>query len=189
VSISLTLAFSFGLSVLVFQDGVLNWTSIRALTSIGDEVSWLVPIMAFTIIVGLTLDYDVFLISRILEYRLEGYEHKSSVAMGLDATGGIITAAGAIMAVAFGSLMLSTNPVLYQWSFLVTSAVLLDTFVVRSIVVPILTGIAGKYCWWPRRLPDEQVCFEEFQATPEDVAGLLRTLESSSEYEALSPLR
>lgn len=189
VSISLTLAFSFGLSVLVFQDGVLNWTSIQALTSIGDELCWLVPIMAFTIVVGLTLHYDVFLTSRILEYRLEGYEHRSSIALGLDATGGIITAAGVITAVAFGSLMFSSNPVLYQWSFLVTSAVLLDTFVVRTIVVPILTGMAGKYCWWPRRLPDEQICYEEFQSRQDDVAGLLRTLEASSEYEPLSPLR
>lgn len=190
VSISLTLAFSFGLSVLVFQDGVWNSTHFRAFTSVGDEVCWLVPIMSFSIVVGLALDYDVFLIYRILEYRLEGYEHRSSVALGLDATGGIITAAGVIMAVAFGSLMFSSNPVLYQWSFLVTSAVLLDTFVVRTIIVPILTGLAGQHCWWPRRLPDEQICFEEFRTQqPDDVAGLLRTLEASSEYEPLPPLR
>jgi uncharacterized membrane protein YdfJ with MMPL/SSD domain len=141
--------------------------------------------MAFSIIVGLALDYDVFLISRILEYRLEGYEHKTSIACGLHATGGIITAAGIIMAFAFGSLMLSSNPVLYQWSFLLTTAVLLDTFVIRTIVVPIVTGLAGRHCWWPRQLPDERICMPEYQDISEETYHLLRTLEEESEYEPL----
>jgi uncharacterized membrane protein YdfJ with MMPL/SSD domain len=109
--------------------------------------------MAFSIIVGLALDYDVFLISRILEYRQEGLDHESSIVAGLYSTGGIITAAGLIMAVAFGGLMFSSSPVLYQWSFLLTSAVLLDTFVIRTLVVPIVLGWTGKFSWWPRRLP------------------------------------
>eukprot|EP00173_Palmaria_palmata_P000113 Plantae.Rhodophyta-Palmaria_palmata.ctg10535.p1 GENE.Plantae.Rhodophyta-Palmaria_palmata.ctg10535~~Plantae.Rhodophyta-Palmaria_palmata.ctg10535.p1 ORF type:complete len:262 (+),score=11.43 Plantae.Rhodophyta-Palmaria_palmata.ctg10535:104-787(+) len=190
VSISLTLSFSFGLSVLVFQRGIFDWVHLRTLTSMGDEVCWLVPIMAFSIVVGLALDYDVFLISRILEYRIEGYEHKSSIALGLDATGGIITAAGVIMSVAFGSLMCSSNPVLYQWSFLLTTAVLLDTFVIRTIVVPILTGLAGELCWWPRQLPEERICFVEFEKPMpiEDVASRMRTLESTSQYEPLATL-
>jgi RND superfamily putative drug exporter len=185
LSICLTLAFTFGLGVLVYQHGVFDWTGLRALTSIGDEVCWLVPIMAFSIIVGLTLDYDVFLISRILEYRLEGYEHKTSIACGLDATGGILTAAGIIMAFAFGSLMLSFNPVLYQWSFLLTTAVLLDTFVIRTVVVPIVTGLAGRHCWWPRQLPEGRICMEEYQDRSEETYNLLQTFEESSEYEPL----
>lgn len=185
LSIALTLTFSFGLGVLVYQKGVFDWTDLRALTSIGDEVCWLVPIMAFSIIVGLALDYDVFLISRILEYRLQGYEHKSSIAAGLNATGSIITAAGMIMSLAFGSLMLSSNPVLYQWSFLLTTAVLLDTFVIRTIVVPIVTGMAGKHCWWPRQLPQERICMPEYRDRSEDTVGLLRSLEASSEYEQI----
>jgi RND superfamily putative drug exporter len=148
-------------------------------------VCWLVPIMTFSIIVGVALDYDVFLISRILEYRLEGYEHKTSIACGLHATGGIITAAGVIMAFAFGSLMFSSNPVLYQWSFLLTTAVLLDTFVIRTVVVPIITGLAGRHCWWPRQLPEETICMVEYEDRSEETYNLLRTLEESSEYEPL----
>lgn len=185
LSICLTLAFSFGLGVLVYQHGVFDWTGLRALTSIGDEVCWLVPIMTFSIIVGVALDYDVFLISRILEYRLEGYEHKTSIACGLHATGGIITAAGVIMAFAFGSLMFSSNPVLYQWSFLLTTAVLLDTFLIRTVVVPIITGLAGRHCWWPRQLPEETICMVEYEDRSEETYNLLRTLEESSEYEPL----
>jgi predicted RND superfamily exporter protein len=153
VSIAMTLCFVFGLCVLVYQHGILNWTRVPSWTSTGDEISWLVPVMAFSIIVGLALDYDVFLISRILEYRQDGLDHESSIVAGLYSTGGIITAAGLIMAVAFGGLMFSSSPVLYQWSFLLTSAVLLDTFVIRTLVVPIVLGWTGKFSWWPRRLP------------------------------------
>ena len=92
VSISCTLTFSFGLAVLVYQDGIWNWTHIRSLIAVEGEICWLVPVMSFSIIVGLALDYDVFLVSRILEFRLDGYHHQSSIVAGLDATGGIITA-------------------------------------------------------------------------------------------------
>lgn len=170
VSISLTLAFVFGLGVLVFEKGVLNWTQISMWNSGAGEVSWLVPVMAFSIIVGLALDYDVFLVSRILEFRTEeGYGHKSSIVAGLHATGGIITAAGLIMAVAFGGLMLSSSPVLYQWSFLLTSAVLLDTFVIRTLVVPIITGWTGEWSWWPRRLPAPRTFVYGFEEGEEEV--------------------
>lgn len=208
VSIGITLSFSFGLTVMVFQENSLfnhPWKnqqnvgySSEILNSSLDEISWLVPIMGFSIIVGLALDYDVFLISRILEYRMQNYEHRTSIAYGLHSTGSIITAAGVIMAVAFGSLMLSSNPVLYQWSFLLTTAVLLDTFIVRICVVPVLTNLAGsKYCWWPRHFPTRldtvvrQPVFclpeykEKYRFGSDDVACLLRTLEETSEYEPL----
>jgi uncharacterized membrane protein YdfJ with MMPL/SSD domain len=186
VSIALTLSFSFGLAVYVYQDGIFNWMNLSSLNSIGNEVCWLVPVMAFSTVVGLTLDYDVFLVSRILEYRLDGYEHRTSIASGLHSTGGVINAAGVIMALAFGSLLLSSNPVLHQWSFIVTTAVLVDTFVVRTMVVPILTGLTGKHCWWPRRLPEGRICLTEYQEREgSDVAGLLRSLEATSEYEPL----
>jgi uncharacterized membrane protein YdfJ with MMPL/SSD domain len=120
--------------------------------------------MSFSIIVGLALDYDVFLVTRILEFRLEhGYKHESSIAAALDATGGIITAAGVIMAISFGSLLGSASPALDQWAFLLTTAVLVDTFLVRTLVVPTLTGWTGKYSWFPRRhLPVGHVRLEGF---------------------------
>ena len=68
-------------------------------------------------------------------------------------TGGIITAAGIIMAVAFGGLIFSKTIILNQTAFLLTTAVLLDTFVVRTVVVPILMGFTGRFSWWPRKLP------------------------------------
>ena len=164
VSISFTLAFVFGLAILVFQDGIFGWTGVPIFKAATGEVCWLVPVMAFSIMVGLALDYDVFLVSRILEFRTEqGYGHKSSIVAGLHATGGIITAAGLIMAVAFGGLMLSSSPVLYQWSFLISTAVLLDTFVIRTLIVPIVMGWTGSWSWWPRRLPMVRVVLPGFE--------------------------
>jgi predicted RND superfamily exporter protein len=167
VSISCTLSVSFGLAVLVYQDGILSQTHMRSLMAFEPELCWLVPIMSFSIIVGLALDYDVFLVTRILEFRLQhGYRHESSIAAALDATGGIITAAGIIMAISFGSLLGSSSPALNQWSFLLTTAVLVDTFVVRTIVVPTLTGWTGKYSWFPRtNLPVGHVRLEGFDSS------------------------
>eukprot|EP00978_Attheya_sp_CCMP212_P002108 scaffold4347_cov55-Attheya_sp.AAC.1 len=175
LSISLTVAYVFGLSVLVFQKGILNWTGVHSWETADDaELSWLAPIMSFSIIVGLGLDYDVFLISRVLEFRLAGYGHKSSILFGLNATGGIITAAGIIMAVAFGGLMLTSSPALCQWAFILTSAVLLDTFVIRTLVVPILMGYTGEYSWWPRQLPNDHERFAYEALSPQPTEALLQ---------------
>jgi len=153
LSISYTLLLVFGLATWTYQDGLLDWTGLRFLHSSG-EVSWLPPVMTFSIIVGLGLDYDVFLISRVLEYRETGFTDNASVLKGLYKTGGIITAAGIIMAVAFGGLMTSRLIILNQAAFLLIVAVLLDTFVVRTLVVPILMGLTAPYSWWPRLLPE-----------------------------------
>jgi len=111
--------------------------------------------MAFSIIVGLGLDYDVFLISRVLEFRLHGYTNKASIVKGLYKTGHIITAAGIIMAVAFSGLLLSSEIILNQVAFFLVVAVLLDTFVIRTILVPVLLGLSGKHAWWPHpNVPD-----------------------------------
>jgi predicted RND superfamily exporter protein len=186
VSIFFTITFSYGLAVLVFQDGMIqDWTThLRTLAAIAEgtkkgsttsysssataELCWLVPIMSFSIIVGLALDYDVFLVSRIYEFRFHhSYQHASSIVAGLDATGGIITAAGIIMALSFGSLLTSASPALQQWSFLLTTAVFLDTFVVRSVVVPILAGWTGpEYGWYPQTVTRGSVRWEGFDTEP-----------------------
>ena len=143
------------MTVMMYQDGILGSWHLRSLTAVDQELSWLVPVMSFSIMVGLALDYDIFLITRVSEFRfLKGYSHESSIAAGLDATGTVITSAGLIMAVSFGSLLASQSPALDQWAFVVTFSVLLDTFVVRTILVPaLMTWTGEKYSWYPRRLP------------------------------------
>lgn len=99
LTIICTLAFCYGLAVLTYQYGFLSWLSYHAFGNYG-AISWLPPVMSFTIIVGLALDYDVFLISRVLEYRELGYSPDGSILKGIYKTGYVITDAGIIMTVA-----------------------------------------------------------------------------------------
>uniref|UniRef100_A0A7S2K5X9 Membrane transport protein MMPL domain-containing protein n=2 Tax=Leptocylindrus danicus TaxID=163516 RepID=A0A7S2K5X9_9STRA len=159
-TIGLTLMFVYGLAVLVYQYGWLEWLNWSSVKNTG-EIAWLPPIMSFSIIVGLGLDYDIFLASRVLELRLEGYDEQSSILKGLYKTGGIITAAGTIMAIAFGGLLLGGEVLLNQLAFYIFIAVLMDTFVVRTIMVPILMGLSHQYTWWPQKLPPETKSWDQ----------------------------
>ena len=153
LSIGATLCFVYGLAVLVYQYGALDWMHLRCVSNVG-AISFLPPIMAFTVVVGLGLDYDVFLSTRILEYRSLGYTHTSSILLGLEKTGYIITAAGIIMCVAFGGLLFSDSLVLNQFSFFLVASVMLDTFVVRTVLVPVVLELCGDHWgWWPRVFP------------------------------------
>jgi len=154
-SIACTLATSAGLTVLVYQYGILNWTGVRALSSADQhpEVFFLVPLLAVCTIFGLGLDYDIFLLTRVLEYRMDGYTENSSIVMGLTETGTIISAAGIIMAAAFGGLLASQSFFFNQFAFVLIVAVMVDTFVVRTIIVPIVLSLTTKFSWWPREMP------------------------------------
>ena len=90
---------------------------------------------------------------RVIEFRVEGYSDSISLARGVYRTGRIITAAGIIMAIAFGALLFSDTPALNQLAFFLSFAVLFDTFVIRSVVVPAMMGLLGSWNWWPRKLP------------------------------------
>jgi len=152
LTLALTLAFVYGLLVLVYQKGAFGFLGLRCFEN-SHAVSWLPPVMSFSIIVGLGLDYDVFLISRVHEFRLEGNTDHAAAVKGICATGYIITAAGLIMAVAFGGLLTSDELLLNQTAFLLVFAVLLDTFVVRTLCVPALLGITDTLSWWPSKMP------------------------------------
>eukprot|EP00471_Norrisiella_sphaerica_P012042 CAMPEP_0184504814 /NCGR_PEP_ID=MMETSP0113_2-20130426/52661_1 /TAXON_ID=91329 /ORGANISM="Norrisiella sphaerica, Strain BC52" /LENGTH=786 /DNA_ID=CAMNT_0026894473 /DNA_START=654 /DNA_END=3014 /DNA_ORIENTATION=+ len=146
------LSFIFGLAVMIYQDGVLNglsWDAIRGT----DGMYWLAPIITFPICTGLALDYDIFLMCRVAEYRMEGYTNRASILKAVHETGGIITAAGIIMAIAFGGMLFSTTDTLNQIAWILFSSVLFDTFVVRTILVPAVLTIAAAVNWWPRKVP------------------------------------
>ena len=117
--------------------GVLSIMAKRDLFGAGEnnEISWMTPILSINMIVGLAIDYDVFLTSSILEARIAGHSHNDSIISGVCNTGNIITAAGCIMGVSFGGLILSESRLVQEWSLVLTVAVLIDTFVIRSCVV------------------------------------------------------
>ncbi|MHA1202310.1 MAG: MMPL family transporter [Candidatus Heimdallarchaeaceae archaeon] len=151
-TIGITLSFIYGLGVLVFETSFLN----NVFSPLQDVHAfyWLVPIMAFSILIGLGLDYDIFLLSRISEYRDKGYTEKASIHKGLYKTGNIISFAGIIMAIAFSGLLLSKEMVLNQFGFMLCIAVLVDTFIVRTILVPAIMSVAEKWNWWPSKKPE-----------------------------------
>ncbi len=152
LTIGLTLSWIYGLSVLVFET-----TAFHGISPALREVSalyWITPIMAFSILIGLGLDYDIFLLSRISEFRNKGFTEKASIHKGLFKTGNIITAAGIIMAIAFSGLLLAREMVLIQFGFLLCIAVIIDTFVIRTVLVPAIMSIAEKWNWWPSKKPE-----------------------------------
>ena len=114
------------------KGGALEFLGFYGLRSTGG-LCWIPPVLCFCMLVGLGLDYHVFLLSRVVEFRLAGFGDREAVLLGLAKTGTIITAAGMIMALAFLGTLFAHEPLLAQLSFFVIVAVLVDTFIVRSV--------------------------------------------------------
>lgn len=147
-----TLGATFGAAVVVYQTpllhGVMPWLKDHY------GVTYASVPMCTCIAVALGLDYDIFLVSRIVEFRKAGYTDSESIVRGVVMTGDIISGAGLIMALAFLGLGFSSKVHLQQFSMLLVTSVLLDTFVVRTVLVPALMLSAGEHNWWPRQMPE-----------------------------------
>lgn len=109
------------------------------------------PVLCFSLAAGLGLDYDIFVLSRVYELRSSGYSELQALLLGATSTFRIVSSAGVIMALALGALLFSSIPSLAQISCYLTIAVVVDTFLVRSIVLPCLMWCLGKYNWWPSK--------------------------------------
>ncbi|MGH9037335.1 MAG: MMPL family transporter, partial [Acidimicrobiia bacterium] len=146
----LSLTATFGIIVWVFQDGHLS--GLLGFTPTGSlELNSLV--LLFCIAFGLSMDYEVFLLSRIMEEHNGGAGNDEAVARGLDHTGRVVTAAAFLMAIVFAALLSSGLTFLKQYGLGLTIAVLLDAFVIRATLVPAVMKLAGNANWWaPRRL-------------------------------------
>ena len=110
-----------------------------------------VPLYGFVFLVALGIDYNIFLMTRVREESLK-HGTREGVLRGLTVTGGVITSAGVVLAATFAAL--SVIPILFlvQLAFIVAFGVLLDTFIVRSLLVPALTYDIGRAVWWPSKL-------------------------------------
>lgn len=163
-TICLTLIFVFGLAVRIYQDGILDFLGRATITSKFHSQFWLMPVVSFSFVVGICLDYEIFLFSRATELRAEGMDPLSATRQALVDTGGIITAAGIIMAIAFGGLLFSDLLALCALSSLLVSAVLFDTFVMRILLTPASMSLLGRYNWWPSSLSVDEGCCQNQQA-------------------------
>jgi RND superfamily putative drug exporter len=116
----------------------------------GATAAWL-PIIMFAILFGLSMDYEVFLLSRIRERYLVHGDNTRAVAEGIGITGGIITGAALIMVAVFGAFALSSIVFLTALGFSMALAVFIDATIVRGILVPAFMRIMGTINWWAPR--------------------------------------
>ncbi len=144
----LSVGAAYGALTLVFQHG---WgADVVGLTKVESIESW-VPLLMFCVLFGLSMDYQVFLLSRIRERWYETRESRESVVFGVQSTAGIITGAALIMVAVFMGMGSGRMVVLQELGFGLAIAVLLDAFVVRVIVAPAMISLIGDRYWWMPR--------------------------------------
>ncbi len=142
-----SVAAALGALVLVFQDGHgIGLLGVRQATV---SVFPIVPIVAFAIVFGLSMDYEVFLVARVLEARRSGMSEADAIPEGLARTAGLITSAAAIMIVVFAAFTFGGFLVVKMLGFTLAVAVLIDATLVRIVIGPALLRIAGDWNWWP----------------------------------------
>ncbi len=147
----LSVAAAIGALVLVFQDGYgSRFLGVHEATG---SIFPLVPIVAFAIVFGLSMDYEVFLVARVLEARRSGMVETEAIPDGMARTAGLITSAAAIMIVVFAAFMFGSLLVVKMLGFALAVAVLIDATLVRIVIGPALLRIAGDWNWWPGGLP------------------------------------
>ena len=136
LSIGMSISWSFAATFLIFQ----NW--------LGVPILFLIPLILFIMLMGLGMDYNIFILTRIREEVHNGKSDEEAIIEAVDWTGGIITALAIIMAGAIGVLMLSSAKMLAEFGFAISFAILLDAMFVRTYIVPATMKLLGKWNWY-----------------------------------------
>jgi RND superfamily putative drug exporter len=150
---------------------VWGWGGSAIGASRAGPIEAFLPVMLFAILFGLSMDYQVFLVSRIHEEWQRSGDNREAVRRGLALTGRTITAAAAIMILVFGSFILGSDRVIKEFGFGLAGAILVDAFLIRVAIVPALMYLLGKRNWWfparlDRTLPRLAVDPQEDEAPP-----------------------
>jgi RND superfamily putative drug exporter len=141
----LSVAAAYGALVVVFRFGLGH--DLIGLYQFPQVEGW-IPIFLFAMLFGLSMDYEVFLVSRMREEWDESHDNERAVALGLERTGRIITAAAVIMVAAFCGFMAGSIVGLQEFGAGLAVAILLDATIVRAVMVPALMAVMGRYNWW-----------------------------------------
>jgi RND superfamily putative drug exporter len=139
-TVLLSWAGTMGISTLVFQEALGH-----------PAVNYFLPLVVFVLLVAIGSDYNIFLMSRVRE-ESERHGILEGIRIASARTGTVITSAGIILAGTFAALIAAPLRFLFQIGFAVSLGVLIDTFVVRSLLVPAITALVGERAWWPSRL-------------------------------------
>jgi RND superfamily putative drug exporter len=158
----LVLARAFRSVFLPLKAVLLNLLSVGAtyglLALIFGSIDGWIPILLFATLFGLSMDYEVFLVSRICEARAAGHSTRDAIAVGLGRTRGVITAAAAVMTASFAGFVVGSIPGLRQLGVGLVIAVLIDATLVRIVLVPSIMTLMGRWNWWlPRRLAGKRL--------------------------------
>ncbi|WP_343040999.1 MMPL family transporter [Streptomyces typhae] len=161
----LSVGAAYGALVMVFQHG---WgASLVGAEGVGAVVAWL-PLFLFVILFGLSMDYHVFVVSRIREARLQGRTTKDAIAHGVITTAGVVTSAAVIMVAVFSIFGTLSMQSMKQMGVGLAAAVLIDATVIRGVLLPAVMALLGERNWylprWLRRLPD----LTHDEATPQE---------------------
>jgi RND superfamily putative drug exporter len=163
----LSLSATFGALVWIFQDG--NLSGVLDFTPTG-TLPASIPLLLFCIAFGLSMDYEVFLLSRIKEEHDRTGDNTASVALGLERTGRIVTAAAILISVVFVAFATSRVSFIKIFGLGLSIAVLMDAFVIRATLVPAFMRIAGEANWWAppwlRRVHARIGIHEEIEPSP-----------------------
>jgi len=151
----LSVSACLGLLVFIFQWG--NFSNILGFTSEGflDSV---IPILLFCILFGLSMDYEVFLLSRVREEWLRTHQNRWAVARGLEKTGGVITNAALLFVIVAGAFTFTSLVVTKEMGLGMAVAVLVDATIIRTLLVPATMRLLGRWNWWlpGKPLPSKQ---------------------------------
>ncbi|NLN72042.1 MAG: MMPL family transporter, partial [Thermoplasmatales archaeon] len=135
LTIVMSIVWTLGLTYFLFVDVLAT------------PVYWILPIILFVICLGLGMDYDILLTTRIRENVAKGMSNDDAIVHALESTGAVITICGIIMSSAFGTLMLSSTPMLQQFGFALWFAILVDALLVRTYLVPAVMHLLGRWNW------------------------------------------
>jgi len=163
----LSLTATFGAMVWIFQDG--NGEGLLGFTSTG-SIDTSMPILMFCIAFGLSMDYEVFLMSRIKEEHDRTGDNDHAVALGLERTGRIVTAAALLLSVTFFAFGTSGVSFIKMFGIGLGLAILMDAFVIRGLLVPAFMKLAGSANWWaprPLRRLHDRIGITEGESLPE----------------------
>ena len=136
VSIMVSITWAFAVTV-----GIFGY-------ALDEPILWITPLILFIMLMGIGMDYNVFILTRIREEIHKGKDDKDAIVESIDWTGGIITALAVIMGTAFSMMMLASSMMLKEIGFALAFAILLDAMVVRTYIVPAMMTVLGKWGWW-----------------------------------------
>ena len=167
VGFLLTIAAALGATTFVFQDGHL----LSMFGAAAAPITSFVPVLAVAILFGLSMDYEVFLVSRMREAYAHGEDPRSATISGFAASARVVTAAALIMVSVFASFMLEQDVVVKQIAFALAFGILFDAFLIRMTVIPAVHRLLGRAAWWlPNRvdrvLPDLDIEGARLETVP-----------------------